>query len=344
MTSKSLKKIVIALALCQVGWFLLSLEGGSDSRGLRKEDDLGKVTSNVVPAFDLRDLALKSDASNLVVFDALGKDNNLVLVEHARRAVFKPDTWDCIGFMYAKEDRIPDDDPHLRALIDDLGCTVPRTPGIFWGDYLQFITPTLVDNYDYVALVLDDIYFPAEGPTAVNATKLIEKMETYDVDVMQPAITGDTYNTRGMASSQGIDLNCIVEVKFIETYAQFFTRDAWECYYKMLHYTGKRGWCYDVCYKSQCPDLKFGNDLSMVAWHMDRQMTSLPEDASLDVSEWKPEPKVESQGYFNLGGGSICARLQCGGPISEEVVGTIACPAADDAADVADAAEVTATE
>jgi hypothetical protein len=45
--------------------------------------------------------------------------------------------------------------------------------------------------------------------------------------------------------------NCIAQVDFIETYLQVFTRDAWKCYYQMLHYTGSRGWMYDL--KSSAP-------------------------------------------------------------------------------------------
>ena len=52
--------------------------------------------------------------------------------------------------MFASEAMIPDDNVHLRALQDELGCTIPRTPGLFWGDFLQQVTPVLVSNYDYV--------------------------------------------------------------------------------------------------------------------------------------------------------------------------------------------------
>jgi len=77
---------------------------------------------------------------------------------------------------------------------------------------------------------------------------MIENMKQYDIQVMSPGLVGDTWNTLSNASLRGLD-RCIAEVDFIETYMQLFTRDAWTCYFKMLHYTGSVGWWYDLTYK-----------------------------------------------------------------------------------------------
>lgn len=223
--------------------------------------------------------------------------------------------------MFAKEDRIPDDDKHLRTLIDELGCTIPRTPGSMWGDFLQFITPTFVSNYEYVALVLDAIFIPDQGPHKVNATKVIENMEKHDIHVMQPGMVGDSRRVLNLAQAKGLD-RCIVEVDYIETYVQVFTRDAWECYYKMLHYSGSRGWCYDICFKGQCPDLRQAQDFSMRA--------QLPQEEvfGTDLVDWAPEPQIPENGYQQGSSLAICSRLGCPVQYSERM-DEISCPSSE---------------
>ena len=122
-----------------------------------------------------QDEGSRSTAKNLVVFNALGKINNLPLVEHSRRTIFQPDKWDCVAFMFAKEDRIPNNDTHIKQLRDELGCTITRTPGVMWGNFLQYISPTFVSNYDHVALVLDDMFIPDQGLHAVDVEKYDQK-------------------------------------------------------------------------------------------------------------------------------------------------------------------------
>ena len=101
----------------------------------------------------MRELRARSTSDNLVVYNALGRQQNLTLVEHSRRNIFKPDEWDCVAFMFGKGDRIPDDDEHLVVLRDELGCSISRTPSVTWdwGTFLQYISPTFVSNYDYIA-------------------------------------------------------------------------------------------------------------------------------------------------------------------------------------------------
>jgi hypothetical protein len=272
----------------------------------------------------------RSTADNLVIFNNLGKIHNLPLVEHARRTIFKPDKWDCIAFLIADEEHIPDDDPILRGLQDELDCTIPRTPGsMLWGDYLQFITPTLVSNYDYFALVLDDIFIPDRGPNPVDADKMLENMETYDIQVMSPGIVGDTWKYAEIAKEMGLD-GCIVEPSFIETYVELFTRDAWKCYYKMLHYTGSKGWWYDVSFKYKCPDFRLGQDYSMTAWHMDRGRTQLPEFAEIngtDLAKWEPEPPINSKAFRKVKAKKICEKLDgCPGKNQKPELKRIVCP------------------
>jgi len=225
-----------------------------------------------------RMLLAKSTADKLVVYNAVRGPNNLAFINHSRDTAFPKDEWDCLVYMYAKEDTVPDDDIHLRNLRDKLGCTVPRTPGVMWVTFLQFITPTLVANYDYIALVLDDVMIPNKGEYAVDPKRMIENMEAHGIQVMTPGIVGDTHGFIQSAEERGLE-KCLVEVNYIETFLQLYTRDAWECYYKMLHYTtGNKNWFYDLCYKPQCPDLKLAQDYSMLAYHMNMDAQGIEEE------------------------------------------------------------------
>ena len=251
--------------------------------------------------------------------------------------------------MFAKEDRIPDDNPHLLNLKEELGCTIPRMPGTYWGDFLHYITPTFVQNYEYLALVLDDIFFPVQGEDAVNATKLIQNMQVHDIDVIQPGIVADTHGYIQRSIDENLD-QCVVEVNFIETYVQIFNSAAWECYYKMLHYTGNRGWCYDVCFKHECPHLRLGYDFSMKAWHMDKKIKQLPQDRlnGTDLDDYVHEAPILSEGYRDLEKRAICDRYKCPGKNSPDwalkLMEKITCQDADDKLDIKNLTEIMAKD
>lgn len=249
-----------------------------------------------------------SSKHHLVVFNALGKRSNLLLVEHSRRHIFKAEKWDCIAFMFAKEDHIPNNDTHLQQLRDDQNCTILRMPKLMWGDFLQIITPTFISSYEYITVVLDDIFIPDRGPHAVNADVMIDNMKSYNIQVMSPAVVGDSHNYIGKAKKRHMD-NCIAQVDFIETYLQVFTRDAWKCYYQMLHYTGSRGWMYDLKFSDACPHLIFAQDYSMHVWHMDKGLTKIPmnETNSTDLLNWEYESPIMENGYVNVNPKTICS-------------------------------------
>jgi len=268
------------------------------------------VIKSIFNAESLKEISLKQPAKNLVVFNAIGKRNNIPLIEHARKRVFTPDKWDCIAHMVSKEDTVPDDDPHLRALIDELDCSVPRTPALYWGDLLQFITPTLVSKYEYIALVLDDMFIPHEGERAFDANLFVERMKKYNIGVMQPAVDNDTWNTIAVSKNFGVN-GCIAEVPFIETYLEVFSRDAWKCFYSNLHYIGSRGWCYDLCFKKTCSEFVTAQDFTMITYHMDQLKVTLPyNDKTVVIPEdlaWSKGDKLQ-QGYLNLDMYGICKR------------------------------------
>jgi hypothetical protein len=295
MSFKSLvKAFIYILFIVNISWFVILNKPKSDGVRFVKESFKG------------------SNADNLVVFNAIGKRSNLALVKHSRATSFVKGEWDCVVFMFAYEDTIPEDDETLIQLKDEYECSVPRMPGIMWGDFLQFMIPTFVDNYDYVALLLDDIFLPDKGDNKFDPSKLIQRMEANNITVMSPGIVGDSHNVLGTADANGWG-NCIIETEMIETYVQFFTREAWECYYRMLHHSGKRGWCYDICLKQHCPAEKLGQDMTMRAYHVDRTLTSLPPDLvqGTVLESWVYEWYKPDQGYNSQYALAPCHRLGC---------------------------------
>mmetsp|Transcript_18480 Transcript_18480/g.26015 ORF Transcript_18480/g.26015 Transcript_18480/m.26015 type:complete len:371 (-) Transcript_18480:365-1477(-) len=314
--------IMIAIALANLTFLVLifssPIQEKKSQQSLRRfsKADSEKQDSvvSLPPLSTGNETNITSTTKNLLIFNALGKVHNLPLVVNTRRHVFKPDEWDCVAFMFAKEDRIPDGNKHLVTLRNELNCTVPRTPGLHWGDFLQFVTPTFVNNYEYVALVLDDIFFHVRGSGAVKPEKLIENMQAHNLDVIQPGIIGDSHSF--IEKSAEADMkNCIIETNFIETYAQIFSSAAWECYYKMLDPSGSRGWCYDICLKHLCPYLRLGQDMSMKGLHMDRNIKELPPkdwlEGTTDLDEYKFEAPITTEGYLDSDAWAICNKYKC---------------------------------
>jgi hypothetical protein len=125
--------------------------------------------------------------------------------------------------MYVDETIIPDDDESLMEL-RIMQCTIIRTPGLFWGTFLQFLAPPFLDAFDIIALILDDVFIPHKGKNSVNMTNLIETMDQLNVSTISPAIDGDTH--RFLRPGQSHLEGCTVEVEFIETYVQLFTQEA----------------------------------------------------------------------------------------------------------------------
>lgn len=185
----------------------------------------------------------------------------------------------------------------------------------------MFVLPPFVANYEYVTILLDDVYFPSEGKRALQPNKVVEKMKELNIGSMQPLVRGDTYNEVRISQGAGA-MDCILEVKEIELYAQFFSRDAWECYYKMLDYEGPKGWCYDICMPEKCPDIVQAFDARFLGYHMDRGVQSMPNDEFVesgevvitdDVKGWAPQAKVQyaHSNYQALNSMRMCQKLQC---------------------------------
>lgn len=192
-----------------------------------------------------RKLLDRSTNENLLIVDAVTKTVDLNIVAHNRHHIFTDDEWDCAVFTIATDQDIPKDNEFLSRLKNELNCSITRMPTAHFGDFLLYVNPTFVNNYDYVTLVSDSVYFPIEGKMALKPSKVIEKMKELDIGSMQPMIKSGVHHVSKFIEESD-RVGCITQFPYIETSAQFFTREAWLCYYHMLHYSGTNGWCYDL--------------------------------------------------------------------------------------------------
>ena len=105
--------------------------------------------------------------------------------------------------MFAKEDCIPNNDPHLKQLRDKLGYTITQTPGVMWGNFLHYIFPTFMSNYEHISLVLYGMIIPDQGLHEVDVDKMIKNMAKYDIQVMSPGIVRGTWKSINNAEKEG---------------------------------------------------------------------------------------------------------------------------------------------
>lgn len=215
-----------------------------------------------------------TNKKKLLVVNALGRVENLQYMDFAKQRHFRD--WDCLAFLYVNETVIADDNHHLQQLKVG-GCSIVRTPNVEWGVFLQYLPPLLVEPYDYVALLLDDMFLPDKGPQAVNIPRLLRHMQRHNVSSISPGIMGDAHGIMHPKTNKKKGTHkCLVQVKFIETFCQVFTRDAWACYYSLLHAAGGRGFCYDTCFSHVCPHVTLAVDYTQTAFHLERAGKNIP--------------------------------------------------------------------
>ena len=271
---------------------------------LEEEDKIldASIAATSLPPCSTSKSILKKK-KNLVVINAIGRRAYLPYNVHAIQHHFPhDDEWDCIAFMYVNESHIPDSDQHLTLLRDNLGCTVIRTPEMHWGIFLQFLSPTLVvPQYEYIAILLDDVFLPHHGDHAIHVPQLLHQMKVHNVTSLSPGIVGDHHQILNPRDNIQEYQQCLVQVKFLETYFQLFTSQAWKCYYSMLHYTGFRGFGYDVCFRHVCGG-RLAVDYRQVAYHLDLAWDQIPPALIQDLPLLEgPAPRIKAGMYKKPG-------------------------------------------
>ena len=199
-------------------------------------------------------------ARNLLLVDSVGScEKRLRTVEANVKMHFKGRDWDCIVAVYADDTTMPRS--RLEALSEV--CTIFRAP-LEWGAFLTTLTPSVVQHYDRVAVLLDDADL-----NRVRVASLIAEMAAKNVDVISPAVVGAHHHGAMIMNVSAPNARrCLRETHFIEIYFTIFTRDAWGCFYTRLLQDFNPGGCgYDVCLHQACPMLRFAVDYRHVAAH-----------------------------------------------------------------------------
>ena len=216
----------------------------------------------------------------LVVFNALGRREAIQYSWFHKRNHFAD--WDCIAFLYVDDRVVPENDFYLMQLQqptenDSTACTVIRTPNVAWGVFLQYLAPPFVQQYEYIALMLDDVFLPVSGPHPIRIPKLLESIEKYNLSSISPSIQGGTWSVMNgeldlHAHYQGRSTrHCLVRPSMIETYSQIFTKQSWQCYYPFFHAKAGCGWGLDYCFAQYCAEqsASLAVDYNMVGYHLE---------------------------------------------------------------------------
>lgn len=203
------------------------------------------------------------EGKNLVAFVALGAKSSIATVHHNVHAHFLG--WDCIVFVHTDESEISPNNPLVKEIRSK--CSIVRLPGLYWIHFLMTLTPELAQHYEYIAIVLDDLFAPVRGDTAVNTSKLLQQMQQFNLSSISPSIKGAAWPSTKPREP------CLWHVHHIETFFQIFSRDLFVCWHSFMDFSNHQGWCLDVCLEQRlCPSIsKLAVDATMVAYHLGQQ-------------------------------------------------------------------------
>ena len=291
---KRLRLFGSLVMICTALNIIVSVKNKQD--GVVKDASSFGMPHEVLPVAVIKSITKK----NLLVIDAVGRQSNLQYNVHAVQHHFHHDDWECLVFLYVHQTVIPDDDDDLEKLRTTYKCTIVRTPGVSWGTFLQFLPPMLTNQFQHIAIMLDDTYLPTKGDRPINIPRLLETMQIHNISSMSPAIIGDSHGVFEPPDHGG---NCVREIGFIETYVQIFTTEAWQCYYSMLHHDGARGWCYDLCFRGVC-GVKLAVDNSQAAFHLERSLQYIPQGLKEEESglNFTKQSARTGDTYYSLSG------------------------------------------
>ena len=305
VTKRPMRKLAVITLCCLSALFFFT---STTTTSTTKE-------SNIIADFQ-RQLRYNQSSKNLLIINSLNKDHELEIAAHNRLHVFSSLEYDCVIFSNASYEELEEEN-HIIRNLKQMNCNIMRLPGAGVGDFSLVVNPTFVNNYDTIVLMAADTYFPEEGKMALKPKQVLEQMKELEIGTMQPLIIKEDVQSLNQVKEQ-----CISPVGRIETRAQFFTREAWACYFHMLHYTGSTGGCYDLCMKKQCPDVKQAMDGRFVGFQLQnsQQVEAMEQhDFFLKgyvTSNWlQVVRKIEIQSFMELDMEhdplAICEKYEC---------------------------------
>eukprot|EP00122_Pirum_gemmata_P021622 Pgem_evm1s20130 len=157
--------------------------------------------------------------------------------------------WECLIVVFADEEKLPAE--KLEVIPEK--CSIFRSVGSGWGSNLLLLDPKILEFlFDYIFILLDDLFLLQNGPNAVDLTKAVLKMQTYNIDIFSPRVYGSTYeHMYSDLHKDGSD--CLHEVQVLEIFATIYTMEMWRCMYHYFEPQNEGGWCYDRCASEFCP-------------------------------------------------------------------------------------------
>jgi len=145
----------------------------------------------------------------------------------------------CVVFSYRTADELPLDLP---------GCKIRREKGMFL-EYVKRVPPDILQNSDYVAVLLDDVTLDSEQPT--NVATLLSLMKEHRLDVASPALTGVQSQWLTMAPSSRCGPGCIGRfTTYIDYQFATFTNQAFKILQDLVEPKIERCYYWDMVYWS----------------------------------------------------------------------------------------------
>lgn len=215
---------------------------------------------------------------NLLVVDAIG--SSLARLYNVERNIVRhfdtnkeTGSWDCLVMDYGRLSNAV-----LSCL--EKHCEIERQHAA-WGEFLGTITPTLVQHYAHILLMLDDVWVPDDYVVEHD----LLQMDAHRIDVLSPAVVGAHHtSTRGnWRGARKCLYSCHISwppdrPRLLEYFFTFFTADAWKCFYhsvlarnvgtkKTTNVANEDGCGYDICFPVLCPHLRFGLEKRSTVYH-----------------------------------------------------------------------------
>jgi hypothetical protein len=224
---------------------------------------------------------------NLVVVNSVGRDSTAQHAAYAIRAHFSNvSEWQCIVMVWNASHAV-------EHAFTASGCELVVWQRARWGQFLHMLTPALVDRFDHIAVLLDDIFVPRTGPFAVSVPRLLRTLREHRLGGISPAVFGA--HVKPMFK---LTRNCLRRVRAIETFFAIYTREAWQCMARLFVASNVGGCGYDFCYATACPQFKLAVDDRSAIHHLEKARPDrwvVRKMSSEDTTSLLPASKVSSR-------------------------------------------------
>jgi hypothetical protein len=175
----------------------------------------------------------------LYIFISIGEkdDRNDIIMKNV--AYLTKDGDDCIVYAYTKQKRLP-----------KTRCKVIKLYNTRYIYFLKNVHPYMVENYDYVHFVLDDVvHYPPMGH--FNKT-YFDVLWRNSIHHGTPGIKG-SYWTPDLGPRENITGR---RTTMIEIQGTTFTPRAYNCFYELLDTETPSGWGIDLWFHDYCSEFK----------------------------------------------------------------------------------------